>query len=122
MEIEEEENEKYIQAIAEKIMVALLKLNTLSIVDRKILKNMAEEKALVDLQRIDVGDAVRLGHLVGANYFLAGDIMSIEKTSGTKTLAYYKLTLRLVDIKTSLIIWADEMELKKMSKKGYFDW
>lgn len=110
------------EAIAEKIMVALLKLNNISIVDRKVLKNIAKEKALVDLQRIDVGNAVELGQLVGADYFLAGDIMSIEKTSGTKTLAYYKLTLRLVDIKTSLIVWADEMELKKMSSKGYFDW
>jgi len=110
------------EAIAEKIMVALLKLNNVAIVDRKLLKIMAKEKALVDLQRIDVSDAIQLGQLVGADYFLAGDIMSIEKTSGTKTLAYYKLTLRLVDVKTSLIVWADEMELKKMSKKGYFDW
>lgn len=110
------------EAIAEKIMVALLKLNTVAVVDRKLLKNMAREKALVDLQRIDIGDAITLGQLVGADYFLAGDIMSIEKTSGTKTLAYYKLTLRLVDVKTSIIVWADEMELKKISKQSYFDW
>jgi uncharacterized protein (TIGR02722 family) len=110
------------EAIAEKIMVALLKLNNVAVVDRKLLKNMAIKKALTDLQRIDVYDAVQLGQLVDANYFLAGDIMSIEKTSGTKALAYYKLTLRLVDVRTSLIVWADEMELKKMSQKGYFDW
>lgn len=110
------------EGIAEKIMVALLKLNTVTIVDRKLLKNMALEKGLTDLQRINVDDEVMLGQLVGASHFLAGDIMSIEKTSGTKTLAYYKLTLRLVDVRTSVILWADEMELKKMSKKGYFDW
>lgn len=110
------------EAIGEKIMVALLKLGKVNIVDRELLSNMAKENALVNLQRIDVCDAVQLGKLVGADYFLAGDIMSIEKTSGTKTIAYYKLTLRLVDVNTSLIAWADEMELKKISKKGYFDW
>jgi len=110
------------EAIADKIMVALLKLNNINIVDRKVLKSMAKEKALVSSQRIDVGDAVQLGQLVGADYFLTGNIMSIEKSSGTKTLAYYKLTLRLVDVKTSFIVWADEKEIKKISQKGYFDW
>jgi uncharacterized protein (TIGR02722 family) len=110
------------EGIAEKIMVALLKTGKVRFVDRKLLKQMATEKALVETQRIDVEDAIALGRLVGADYFLTGDIMSIEKKKGTTYLAYYKLTLRLVDINTSEITWADEKEIKKVAKKGFLDW
>jgi uncharacterized protein (TIGR02722 family) len=110
------------EGIAEKIMVALLKSGAVRIVDRELLKEMAKEKALTSTQRIDVNDAVALGKLVGADYFLAGDIMSIEKQKGTKHMAYYKLTLKLVDVNTSELVWADEKEIKKAANKGFFDW
>jgi len=109
-------------AILDKIMTALLKTGVVRFVDRKVLKEMAIERALVSLQRIDVEDAVQLGKLVGADYFLLGNLSSIEKKKGTTTIAYYKLTLRLVDVNSSEIIWADEKELKKMSKEGFLDW
>lgn len=109
------------EGIAEKIMVSLVKLGRFQVVDRQLLKKQAQEIALVENQRIDVEGAVKLGNLVGADYFLTGDIMSIEKTSGATTIAYYKLTMRLVDVKTSVIVWADEKELKKRSTKGWFE-
>ncbi|OYD14506.1 hypothetical protein CH330_08470 [candidate division WOR-3 bacterium JGI_Cruoil_03_51_56] len=109
------------EGISEKIMVSLVKLGRFRVMDRKLLKQQAKEIALVANQRIDVDGAVRLGNLVGADYFLTGDIMSIEKTKGATTLAYYKLTMRLVDIQTSEILWAEEKELKKKSKKGWFE-
>jgi len=85
------------------------------------LKQQAKEIALVETQRIDVDGAVKLGQLIGADYFLTGDVMSIEKTKGATTLAYYKLTMRLVNVKTSEIVWADEQELKKKSTKSWFE-
>ncbi len=109
------------EGISEKILVSLVKLGKFRVMDRKLLKEQAQEIALVANQRIDVAGAVKLGNLVGANYFLTGDIMSIEKTKGATTLAYYKLTMRLVDIQTSEILWADEKELKKRSTKGWFE-
>jgi uncharacterized protein (TIGR02722 family) len=109
------------EGISEKIMVALVKLGRFSVLDRQLLAEQAREIALVENQRIDVAGAVKLGNLVGANYFLTGDIMSIEKTRGATTLAYYKLTMRLVNVQTSEIVWADEKELKKKSSKGMFE-
>ena len=109
-------------AILDKIMTALLKTGTVRFMDRKVLREMAREKALVERQSINVEDAVKLGQLVGADYFLLGTLSSIEKRKGTKTIAYYRLSLRLVNVHTSEIIWADEKELKKISKKGILDW
>jgi len=107
--------------ISEKIMVALVKLGKFRVVDRELLKQQAKEIALVETQRIDVDGAVKLGQLIGADYFLTGDVMSIEKTKGATTLVYYKLTMRLVNVKTSEIVWADEQELKKKSTKSWFE-
>lgn len=109
------------EGIAEKIMVAFLKLGKFRIVDRELLKQQAKEIALQETQRIDVEGAVKLGNLIGADYFLTGDVMSIEKTKGATTLAYYKLTMRLVDVHTSEIVWADEQELKKKSTKSWYE-
>ncbi len=109
------------EGIAEKIMVALVKLGKFRIVDRELLKQQAKEIALQETQRIDVDGAVKLGSLIGADYFLTGDIMSIEKTRGATTLAYYKLTMRLVNVRTSEIVWAEEQELKKKSSKAWYE-
>ncbi len=109
------------EGIAEKIMVALVKLGKFRIVDRELLKQQAKEIALQETQRIDVEGAVKLGNLIGADYFLTGDVMSIEKTKGATTLAYYKLTMRLVNVRTSEIVWADEQELKKKSTKSWYE-
>jgi len=107
--------------ISEKIMVALVKLGRFRVLERELLEQQAEEIALVDRQRIDVEGAVKLGSVIGADYFLTGDIMSIEKTRGSTTMAYYKLTMKLVDIQTSEIVWADEEELKKKSTSSWFE-
>ncbi|MBN2537136.1 hypothetical protein JXB37_02545 [candidate division WOR-3 bacterium] len=109
------------EGIADKIMVQLVKLGKFRVVDRELLKKQAQEIALVESQRIDVEGAVRLGSLVGADYFLTGDLYSIEKVSPSKELKYYNLTMRLVDTRTSEIVWAEEKEIKKSSTRGWYD-
>ncbi|HDR00287.1 MAG TPA: hypothetical protein ENN51_08410 [candidate division WOR-3 bacterium] len=109
------------EGIADKIMVALVRIGRFDVVDRKVLEQQARELALVDLQRIDVEGAVRLGGVIGADHFLVGDLYSIEKAKASRELKYYNLTMRLVDVKTSRIIWAEEKEIKKSGTRSWFD-
>ena len=37
-------------------------------------------------------------------------------------MTYYRLSLHLTDLETNEIIWANETEIKKLSKKGFEDW
>jgi uncharacterized protein (TIGR02722 family) len=108
--------------ITEKILVSLLKSGLIRFVDRTTLIEMANEKNLAEKQALSDQEAAELGKLIGADFFMLGGIMSIEKRTGIKDIAYYKLTLRLVDVQTSEIIWADEKEIKKATTKGYLDW
>lgn len=111
------------QGILDKISVALLKSGRIRMVDRQSLSKLAQEKMLVDMHRIDVQDAVKLGKVIGADYVLLGNLMSIEhKDKGVFSddkLVYYKFTMRLVSM-DSEIIWMDEKELKKTTNSDKF--
>jgi hypothetical protein len=108
------------QGILDKISVALLKSGKVRLVERSQLDKLAQEKMIVEYQRIDVKDAVKIGQVVGADYILMGNLMSIEqKDEGVFTedkLVYYKMTMKLVD-KNAEILWMDEKEIKKTSDK-----
>lgn len=111
------------QGILDKISVALLKSGKVRMVDRQALDKLVQEKMRVDLRRIDVQDAVKLGKIVGADYVLLGNLMSMEhKDKGffsDDKMVYYKFTMRLVSM-DSEIIWMDEKELKKTNNSDKF--
>ena len=56
--------------------------------------------------------------MVGAQYMLYGNLSSIAKTGGSDKDVCYKMTMRLMDLKTGLIEWADETEIRKQSRKA----
>jgi len=66
---------------------------------------------------VDPRTARSIGHIVGAEYFLYGELSSIRKSAGRVKDVYYKFTLNLVNIQTGLIEWADEKEIRKQAKK-----
>ncbi len=61
--------------------------------------------------------AKSIGKLVGADYFLYGELASIKKSAGRVKDVYFKFTLNLVNIQTGLIEWADEKEIRKQAEK-----
>lgn len=111
------------QGILDKISVALIKSGQVRLVEREAVKKIAAEKMLVDMQRIDVEDAVKLGQVAGADYVLLGNLMSIEhKDEGfwsEDRMVYYKFTMRLIGM-DSEILWMDEKEIKKTTDKSKF--
>ena len=66
---------------------------------------------------VDPKTAKSIGKLVGADYFLYGELASIRKSAGRIKDVYYKFTLNLVNIQSGLIEWADEKEIRKQAKK-----
>ncbi|MEW6380958.1 MAG: penicillin-binding protein activator LpoB [bacterium] len=67
---------------------------------------------------VDPKTQKQLGKQVGADYMLYGEITSINKAAGRKKDVYYKITLKLADIQTGIIEWADEKEIRKGSQKS----
>ncbi|CAM2971339.1 penicillin-binding protein activator LpoB [Vibrio rarus] len=69
-------------------------------------------------QLVDQSSAIQFGKMVGAQYMLYGNLSSIVKEAGSDKDVYYKMTMRLMDLKTGLIEWADETEIRKQQSKS----
>ena len=108
------------QAMLKTIRTRLIRAGKFTFVDPtqrpEILKQLEDQSS--DL--IDQSTAVKYGRLLGADYFLYGDISSITAKAGRKRGVYYNVTLNLLDIERGAIIWADEKEIQKVEKRGIF--
>jgi hypothetical protein len=106
-------------AVTDKIRVTLLKSGRVkftAIADvSDELVNQLEFQASSGM--VDPATAKSIGKLVGADYFLYGELTSIRKSAGRVKDVYYKFTLNLVNIQNGLIEWADEKEIRKQAKK-----
>ncbi|EMB50813.1 lipoprotein [Vibrio mimicus] len=67
---------------------------------------------------VNQSTAIQFGKMVGAQYMLYGNLSSIVKNAGSDKDVYYKMTMRLMDLKTGLIEWADETEIRKQQSKS----
>jgi uncharacterized protein (TIGR02722 family) len=71
---------------------------------------------------VNPNKAVQFGKQVGAEYMLYGNLASIVKTNSDKSDVYYKFTMRLMDLESGLVEWADETEIRKTSSKKLLGW
>ncbi|MEL7291665.1 MAG: penicillin-binding protein activator LpoB [Pseudomonadota bacterium] len=68
---------------------------------------------------VNQSTAIQFGKMVGAQYMLYGNLSSIAKNAGSDKDVYYKMTMRLMDLETGLIEWADETEIRKQESKSF---
>ena len=61
----------------------------------------------------DTATAKTAGKQTGAKYILGGNISSIVKQNGRVKDVYYKITLQATDIESAVIVWADDVEIRK---------
>ncbi|MCK4235976.1 MAG: hypothetical protein KAX38_02580, partial [Candidatus Krumholzibacteria bacterium] len=106
--------------ILEKIRTRMFKEGMADFVDDQAF-DMALEQ--LDLQASDLYDnskAAKLGHFVGAHYILRGTILNLRKKEGRKNINYMNITLDIFEVETLLIKWTDEVDIKRVTKKGFF--
>lgn len=109
-------------AIADKLQIEMIKAGTLRFVDRSKLHELAKEFDLGESGMTNSETAKRAGNVTGADFLLTGDVGSIVKSSGHDQLNYYRLSMRLLQVETDELVWADDFEIKKASTKGILDW
>ncbi|MDW6003677.1 penicillin-binding protein activator LpoB [Vibrio mangrovi] len=68
---------------------------------------------------VDKSSSIQFGKMVGAQYMLYGNLASIVKDTGSDKDVYYKMTMRLMDLRSGLIEWADETEIRKEQSKSF---
>ncbi|GDY25867.1 MULTISPECIES: penicillin-binding protein activator LpoB [unclassified Agarivorans] len=111
------------ESVTDSISTKLLQSGKFRFVDMTRVTAVREQ---LDFQNdgglVDPSKAIAFGQQVGAEYMLYGNLSSIVKTNKKTKDVYYKMTMRLMDLKTGLVEWADETEIRKGETKSTFGW
>jgi len=111
------------QAITKRISTRLIKTNRVRYL--AMTDGVQEAIKQLDWQHgkfVDPATAQRVGKMLGARYFLMGDLTNIKTGSGRTKSNYFLFTLTLVDIETLVVPWQEEKEIQKIAKRGVFGW
>ncbi|MBM7036798.1 penicillin-binding protein activator LpoB [Vibrio ulleungensis] len=108
------------ESITDSISTKMLNSGKFRFVDMDRVESVREQ---LDFQNndelVDQSSAIQFGKMVGAQYMLYGNLSSIVKEAGRDKDVYYKMTMRLMDLETGLIEWADETEIRKQRSKSF---
>ena len=109
------------ESITDSIRTKLLRSGKFRFIDRT-----TDEAAIAELtiQRdsglVDLKTAVDFGQQIGAEYLLTANFSEIRQKQGNITDTYYKFTMNLKNLKTGILEWSDEKEIRKTFKKSTF--
>lgn len=109
------------EAITDTISTKMLNSGKFRFVDMGRVEAVRDQLSFQnDDELVNPNSAIQFGKMVGAQYMLYGNLSSIVKKSGSDKDVYYKMTMRLMDLKTGLVEWADETEIRKQESKSLF--
>jgi uncharacterized protein (TIGR02722 family) len=111
------------ESITDSISTKLLRSGKFRFVDMARVEAAREQiKFQQDGGMVDTNKSVQFGKQVGAEYMLYGNLSSIVKSNKDKSDVYYKFTIRLMDLESGLVEWADETEIRKTKAKQSVGW
>lgn len=105
------------QSIMDMVRVDLTNSGKVAFVDKEARQDISNE---YDYQNSGmVGDESKKGPggQTGADFIINGRLDSIVKEVGKDKSVYYKLTLNLTNLKTGVISWTNQKQLRKTFKK-----
>ncbi|MFH2063666.1 MAG: penicillin-binding protein activator LpoB [Pseudomonadota bacterium] len=114
--------------ISDEIRKEILQTGKARFVNKEQRENIIAETDYQESGRVSQASRIKLAKQLGAKYMLTGTLRSIEKKESkqfrlTKSnYIYYSLNLELTDIETSLIEWADSVELVREASKPFIGW
>ncbi|HHC7104189.1 TPA: penicillin-binding protein activator LpoB [Vibrio parahaemolyticus] len=109
------------ESITDTISTKMLNSGKFRFVDMDRVESVREQLNFQSTDElVNQSTAIQFGKMVGAQYMLYGNLSSIVKNAGSDKDVYYKMTMRLMDLETGLIEWADETEIRKEQSKSLF--
>lgn len=109
------------ESITDMISTKMLNSGKFRFVDMDRVESVREQLNFQNTDElVNQSTAIQFGKMVGAQYMLYGNLSSIVKNAGSDKDVYYKMTMRLMDLETGLIEWADETEIRKAQSKSLF--
>ena len=105
------------QSILDMIRVELMKSGKVSFIDKEARQDVSDEYNYQNTGMTSKDTKKGPGGQTGADYIINGRLDSIVQEVGKDKTVYYKLTLNLTNLKTTVINWSDQKQIRKTFKK-----
>jgi penicillin-binding protein activator len=105
------------QSITDMFTVELMRSGKVTFVDKAARDDIAEEYDYQDSGMVNRETKKGKGGQVGADFIMNGRLDSIVQEAGREKTVYYKLTMNLTNLKTGLIEWTDQKQMRKQFRK-----
>lgn len=109
------------ESITDTIQSKLINSGKFRFVDMTVVDNVRKQ---FDYQMssgiVNPATAVQMGHQIGAEFMLYGNLSEIAKSSGSTKDVYYKFTLKFMNLQSGIIEWSNEKEIRKTKTRSLF--
>lgn len=105
------------QSIMDMVRVELMKSGKVGFIDKEAREDISSEYQYQNAGNVSAETKKGPGGQIGADYIINGRLDSIVQEVGKDKSVYYKLTLNLTNLKTSMITWSDHKQIRKTYKK-----
>ncbi|QRK04082.1 penicillin-binding protein activator LpoB [Archangium violaceum] len=109
-------------SLGDKIQTGLAQTGRFALLDKAAREDLAEEYEYQQSGYVRPDAAKAPGEQASADYLLTGEISSIIQQVGNDKLVYYKMTAKLNNVRTGLVEWTDEKEIRKKFEKKPVSW
>jgi len=107
------------KAITDKIRIKLLKSGSVRfLADTSNLDQVNDERDFTETAT----KKTTVKAMTDSDYIVTGTVRSIKKANSNIQDVYYNISLELVDPQSGEILWADEKEIRKVTKKPSLGW
>ncbi len=105
------------QSIMDMVRVDLMKTGKLSFIDKEARTDIADEYNYQNSGMVSKETKKGPGGQAGADFIVNGRLDSIVQEVGKEKTVYYKVTLNMTNLKTGVIVWSDNKQMRKAYKK-----
>lgn len=105
------------QSIMDMVRVELMKSGKLRFIDKEAREDIDQEYSYQNSGRVSSETKKGPGGQAGADFIVNGRLDSIVQEVGKDKSVYYKITLNLTNLKSSVIEWSDNKQIRKVYRK-----
>ncbi len=105
------------QSIMDMVRVELTNSGKVAFVDKEARGDVSTEYDYQNSGMVSAETKKGAGGQVGTDFIVNGRIDSIVQEVGKDKTVYYKITLNLTNLKTNLITWTNQKQIRKSFKK-----
>ena len=109
------------ESLTDSIRTKLIQSGKFAFIDRTTDQEALDEfNAQKESGLVDPAKAVPMGQQAGAEFILTANLAEIAQKAGNKTDVWYKFTMNLKNLRTGILDWAEEKEIRKVGEKRWF--